>query len=143
MPRYIIIAIYPLLLIASGVAIYQTSKLSRDFPTPAWIFKRRMLAVFMLFQIYGIVRTWTVVRTFTWIDPIYLLGVLVLCAGLIQFDRLLLRDARSLRLRAAKILATPAVPVSGEMPPDFWSKEFRQAIRDTIKDEYLKTEDAQ
>lgn len=29
---------------------------------------------------------------------------------------------------------------SGEMPPEFWKKEFRNAVRSEIKDEYLKDE---
>jgi hypothetical protein len=30
---------------------------------------------------------------------------------------------------------------SGELPPDFWKQEFRQAVRDEVKDEYLKSKD--
>lgn len=36
-----------------------------------------------------------------------------------------------------KLLQRP-VPRSGELPPDYWQREFRQSIRDTIKDEFLK-----
>lgn len=36
-----------------------------------------------------------------------------------------------------RLLQRP-VPRSGELPPDFWRREFREAVRDTVKDEFLK-----
>ena len=107
--RYVILTIYPLLFLASALAVYQTSKLAKVFPSRAWAFKRKLMFVFMVFQVYGVMRTWTVNRVFTWADPIYLVGVLILCIGINWFERLLLKDARSLRSKAARPMVIQAI----------------------------------
>lgn len=140
MPRYVILSMYPLVFVALVYAAWQTRQLSREYPSSAWLLKRRLMIFFMLFQGYGMVRTWTVVRVFTWIDPIYLFGVLIFLVGLNMFDLLLRRSAKGMREKAAKFSAQASAPQSGEMSPDFWSKEFRRAIRDCIKEEFLKPE---
>lgn len=139
MPRYVILSMYPLVFVALVYAAWQSRKLSRDYPSTAWTFKRRLMIVFMVFQVYGTIRTWTVVRVFTWYDPIYISGVMGFFVGLNWFEYLLRRDARGLRGKASK-LALDSPPQSGELPPDFWSKEFRRAVRDCIKEEFLKPE---
>lgn len=136
MYRYIILFTYPLLFAACALAAYQTRKLSRNFPSDAWIFKRKLTLGFALFQVYGLVRTFTVHRTFTWSDPIYVLGLLVFFVGLNRFDWLLLRDARALRAKAIKVLIPPP-PVSGDLPPEFWKQAFTDVVRENIKPEYL------
>lgn len=136
MYRYIIIAIYPLLGAACGLAAYQTRKLSRDFPSDAWTFKRKLTLGFALFQVYGLVRTFTVRRTFTWADPIYVLGLLVFFIGLNTFDYLLRRDVRGLRLKAIKVFI-PQPPISGDLSPEFWEQKITEVVRTNIKPEYL------
>lgn len=97
---------------------------------------RRLMLTFMLFQIYGIVRIATVHRTFTWADPIYVIGVLFFCVGLNWFTYSLLQDARGLRAKAIKILV-PLPPVSGDLPPEFWRQTFTDVVRQNIRPEYL------
>lgn len=112
MPRYFILALYPLIFALSVLAVYQARKLERIYPSTAWTLKRKFMLAFMFFQVYGVIRTSTVVRTFSWIDPIYLIGVLILCVGLNWFDWLLLRSARGIREKAAKMVIDP--PSSGD-----------------------------
>lgn len=136
MYRYIILAIYPLLFVACAIAAYQTRRLSRNFPSVAWTFVRRLMFGFMVFQVYGAIRILTVHRVFTWVDPIYVIGVLVFCVGLIRFFYLLLQDAKGLRTKAIKVIV-PALPLSGDLPPEFWRQTFTEVVRENIKPEYL------
>lgn len=91
---------------------------------------------FMVFQTYGAVRIATVHRVFTWADPIYLIGLLVFFAGMNYFNHLLLKDAKTLRLKALKI-SIPMPPVSGDLPPEHWERVFTKIVRNNIKPEYL------
>lgn len=136
MYRYILLSIYPLLFAACATAAYQTRKLSRNFPSQAWIFKRKLTLGFALFQVYGLIRTFTVHRTFTWADPIYILGLLIFFIGLNRFEYLLLKDVRGLRLKAIKVFIPPP-PASGDMPPEYWQETFTNVVRQNIKPEYL------
>lgn len=91
---------------------------------------------FAMFQLYGMVRVFTVQRTFTWADPIYVMGLLVFFIGLNRADSLLLRDARGIRAKAIKVFIPPP-PVSGDMPPEYWRETFTDVVRRNIKPEYL------
>lgn len=37
-------------------------------------------------------------------------------------------------LTSEELDATPRAPVSGELPPDWWQQEIRQAVRDVLKE---------
>jgi hypothetical protein len=134
--RYFIIAIYPLLFVVCAVGAFQTRRLSRNFPSRAWMLMRRLMLGFMVFQVYGIVRTATVVRVFTWVDLVSPFGVLMFCFGLTQFARLLLQDARGLRAKSIKVFIPPP-PISGDLPPEVWEQKLEDVVRRNIKPEYL------
>lgn len=126
---YVTLSLFPLILAASIFAAIQTYKLSRSFPSSAWTLKRWLMFGFTVWQCYGFVAVWLGYRG-------YLFGVLALCTGLNVFDYLLLRDGKSLKAKLLRLAAQ--APVSGDMPLEYWQEEFRQAVRDTIKTDYLK-----
>lgn len=134
--RYIILAIYPLLVVSCIWGAYQTRRISRTWPSTAWTLKRRVTLAFMVFQVYGAVRIATAHRVFTWADPIYLIGLLAFFAGMNKFNYLLLKDAKAIRLKALRVLV-PLPPASGDLPPEHWEKVFTQIVRQNIKPEYL------
>jgi len=136
MYRYVILAIYPLLFGACTLAAYQTRKIARNFPSESWTLRRRFMLGFAMFQLYGMVRVFTVQRTFTWADPIYVIGLLIFFIGGNRADSLLLKDARGIRLKAIKVFIPPP-PVSGDLPPEFWEQKFTEVVRTNIKPEYL------
>lgn len=136
MYRYIILAIYPLLVASCAMGAYQTRRISRSWPSTAWTLKRRIMLAFMVFQVYGAIRILTVHRVFTWADPIYLIGLLGFFVGLNYFNYLLLKDAKAMRVRALKI-SIPVPSVSGDLPPEYWEKVFTKIVRENIKSEYL------
>lgn len=127
--QYVILSLFPLIFLASIVAAIQTYKLSRSFPSSAWTLKRWLMLGFMGWQGYGFGSVWLGYRG-------YLFGVLSLCVGLNVFDYLLLRDGRTLKSKLLKLHAR--APVAGDMSPEFWQKEFRQAVRDEIRPEFLR-----
>lgn len=135
-PRFVIFATYPLLFVASGAAAYQTRRLARYLPSKAWSWKLKLMTFFMLAQIFGAGKLWLIPRDFKWIDCMYLICVLLFSLGLNYFDYLLLRDYKHFRASISRLPKTETQ--SGEMPPDFWRQEFRQAVRDEIRPEFLR-----
>lgn len=115
MLRYLLLSLFPLIFVLALVAAIQTYKLSRSFPSSAWILKRWLMIGFMLWQAYGFVSVWLGYRG-------YLFGVLGLFVGLNVFDYLLIRDGRTLRAKVLKFDARD--PLSGDMPPEFWSQRL-------------------
>lgn len=138
MPRYFILSMYPLLFGASVLAAHQSRKLSHHFPSRAWTLKFRLMVFFMLVQIFGSVKLLFTVREYHWIDCVYLACVLIFFLGVNYFDYLLLSDYRKLRTRLAKVALIPVVPLSGDLPPDFWVKTFTAVVRGNVRDEFLK-----
>lgn len=136
MYRYVILAIYPLVVASCALGAYQTRRISRSWPSAAWTLKRRLMLGFMVFQAYGAVRIATVHRVFTWADPIYLIGLLVFFVGMNYFNWLLLNDAKAMRVKALRI-SLPIPPVSGDLPPEHWERVFTRIVRENIKPEYL------
>lgn len=135
-PRLIVLAVYPLLLVASLYAAFQTRKLTRALPSPAWLTKCRYMIFFAVVQVFGFTQNIVFSRQASWMGAFYFCGTLIFVFGLSRFDAALIRSDEALRRYVSDL---PSVPeASGELPPDFWRAEFRAAVRSEIKDEFLK-----
>lgn len=134
-PRLLILMLYPLLFLSSATEAYQTRILARGLPSKAWNFKRSTMIVFMFFQVFGVVKNLMIPRIYNWIDCVYLIGVVLLLIGLNLFDYFLIQDNKHLRTKV-KLSATKEL-ASGDMPLDFWRREFREAVRSEIRTDLL------
>lgn len=135
-PRFIVLAIYPLLLLASAYAVYQSRKLAKVLPSRAWTLKQRVMIFFMAAQVFGIGQNLYFHRPSTWTGAAYFSCTLVFCLGLNWFDYSLLQTNKRLRARIATL--SDPTPLSGEMPLDYWRKTFGEVIRENVKDDFLK-----
>lgn len=81
-------------------------------------------AVLLLFMFRGV--------RFTWKFSLTLFSVM-LVADLLTMPMIFY----IIRPSASKVVNEQETQ-SGALPPDFWQKEFRDAVRDTVKDEFLK-----
>lgn len=116
-PRLIILAVYPLLLAASLYAAFQTSKLARALPSPAWVTKQRYMIFFAVVQVFGFAQNIIFSRQASWMGALYFCGTLIFVFGLNRFDAALIKSDAALR---RFVSALPAVPESsGELPPEF------------------------
>lgn len=135
-PRLIVLAVYPLLLVASLYAALQTRKLTRALPSPAWLTRWRYMIFFAVVQVFGFVQNIIFSRQSSWMGAFYFCGTLIFVFGLNRFDAALIKSDKALRRYVSDLPSAPEV--SGELPPDFWRAEFRAAVRSEIKDEFLK-----
>lgn len=137
-PRLIVLTVYPLLLIVSLYAAFQTRKLARALPSPAWVTKRRYMVFFAAVQVFGFTQNIIFSRQASWMGALYFCGTLIFVFGLNRFDAALIKSDEALRRYVSE---APEPPVtSGEKDPDFWRKEFRSAIDDRLRPEFLKPE---
>lgn len=137
-PRLIVLTVYPLLLIASLYAAFQTRKLARALPSPAWVTKRRYMIFLAAVQVFGFTQNIIFSRQASWMGAIYFCGTLIFVFGLNRFDAALIKSDAALRRFVSDLPIAPES--SGELPPEFWRQTFSEVVRENVKDEFLKPE---
>lgn len=139
-PRHMVLAVYPLLFLASVLAAVQTYKLAKLLPSNAWTSKRRNMAFFAGVQVFGLVQNLVYSRQASWLGAIYFSCTLVFVIRLNWFDYLLLQTNKKLRLHASKMPAEAIA--SGEQSVEEWrengKKMIREVIQESFKPEYLQ-----
>lgn len=138
-PRLIVLAIYPLLLLAAALAAYQTRLLAQAMPSQAWNVKVKVMIFFAGVQVYGFAQNIIYSRQSNWTGAGYFTCTLVFLLGLNWFDYCLLKSYKRMRARAAAMID---LPTSGELSIEEWQKQatliVEAAIRNTLKVECLK-----
>lgn len=143
MSKYILITQYILTVLAVIVATYQAHRIAKILPSRTWNIQKWSLTFLAIVMCDGIYAVATTPYPFTIHSFVQRTGFLLSFVGICVHNYIVRADVMRLNRRTlaqirAEIESKGAESTSGELPPDFWRKEFRDAVRDVVKEDFQK-----